>query len=87
MQDKQVPLDVIEAARQKLQPLITLLPGQAAQPDVATFLAESDNITRILKVYGDTLNARKDVSAQAHTQNAQVSSGLGMLHCTQELRI
>ena len=69
MQDKEVQQNIIVAAQEKLNPLIMLLPGQAATSNVATFLAESDNITRILKVYGDTL---KESSVQTNVQKSQV---------------
>ena len=79
-QESQVPQAMIKAVKEKLHLLITAISAQPAAASVAAFLAESDNITRILKGYGDTLDPRQDGLSHGSMQSAQVSASSPPVH-------
>lgn len=52
--------------------LLEVVPDLPAGATVASFLAETDNVTRTLKGYSDTLDGRPESARQCTIQAAQV---------------
>ena len=77
LQEAELPAEVIQKAKDMLHNLTMVIPDQPPASSVASFLAESDNVTRILKGYSDTLDGgpsaqNKQAPLLLNKQTAQV---------------
>lgn len=62
-----------------MRELLKVLPDLPADGTVASFLAETDCVTRTLKAYSDTLDGRLEAANQCTIQTAQVLASSSLL--------
>ena len=64
-----------------MRELTKVVPAQPADATVASFLAETDNVTRTLKGYSDTLDGRLEAAHHCSIQTAQVCTAASLGDC------